>query len=65
LTVLGFCALLTNARAAGGLQIDVEARIDALLARMTLDEKLEPGEFRVRVSSSSVGGLQGTFRVTP
>jgi beta-glucosidase len=26
---------------------------------------VEPGEFRVRVSNSSVGGLQGSFRVTP
>lgn len=26
---------------------------------------VEPGEFRVRVSNSSVGGLQGMFRVTP
>jgi hypothetical protein len=26
---------------------------------------VEPGEFRVRLSNSSVGGLLGTFRVTP
>jgi hypothetical protein len=24
---------------------------------------VEPGEFRIRVSNSSVGGLEGTFRV--
>jgi len=26
---------------------------------------VEPGEFRVRVGTSSEGGLTGTFRVTP
>jgi hypothetical protein len=38
--VLGALLIDIDARAARGLPIDVEARVGALLARMTLDEKL-------------------------
>jgi hypothetical protein len=56
LTVLAFGALLVDTRAsAGRRQVDVEARINTLLAGMTLEEKLCNSRSPRSIWASSIG----------